>query len=104
MEVAVYNIKGEDTGRKITLNDEIFARDLSEGNAEHTLYLDVKQFLATSAKALTRARSAARFPVPHVSSVVRRAAVAHVVATSTLRFFAAVPQCSVRVPATIAAR
>ena len=45
MEVAVYNIKGEDTGRKITLNDEIFARDLSEGNADHTLYLDVKQFL-----------------------------------------------------------
>ena len=45
MEVAVYNIKGEDTGRTITLNDEIFARDLSEGNAEHTLYLDVKQFL-----------------------------------------------------------
>ena len=45
MEVAVYNIKGEDTGRKITLNDEIFARDLSEGKAEHTLYLDVKQFL-----------------------------------------------------------
>ena len=45
MEVAVYNIKGEDTGRKITLNDEIFARDLSEGNAEHTLYLDAKQFL-----------------------------------------------------------
>lgn len=46
MEVVVYNIKGEDTGRKITLNDEVFARDLSEGNAEHTVYLDVKQFLA----------------------------------------------------------
>lgn len=45
MEVAVYNIKGEDTGRKITLNDEVFARDLSEGNAEHTLYLDIKQYL-----------------------------------------------------------
>ncbi len=45
MEVAVYNIKGEDTGRKVTLNDEVFARDLSEGNAEHTLYLDIKQFL-----------------------------------------------------------
>ncbi|MBD5357536.1 MAG: 50S ribosomal protein L4 [Bacteroides sp.] len=45
MEVAVYNIKGEDTGRKITLNDEVFARDLSEGNAEHTIYLDVKQYL-----------------------------------------------------------
>ena len=45
MEVAVYNIKGEDTGRKVTLNDEVFSRDLSEGNAEHTIYLDVKQYL-----------------------------------------------------------
>ena len=45
MEVAVYNIKGEDTGRKVTLNDEVFARDLSECNAEHTLYLDIKQYL-----------------------------------------------------------
>lgn len=46
MELSVYNIKGEDTGRKITLNDEVFARDLSVGNAEHTIYLDVKQYLA----------------------------------------------------------
>lgn len=45
MELAVYNIKGEDTGRKVTLNDDVFARDLSEGNAEHTLYLDIKQYL-----------------------------------------------------------
>ena len=45
MEVAVYNIKVEDTGRKIELKDEIFARDLNEGNAEHTLWLDVKQYL-----------------------------------------------------------
>lgn len=45
MEVAVYDIKGQDTGRKISLNDEIFARDLSEGNAEHTIYLDIKQYL-----------------------------------------------------------
>lgn len=45
MEVAVYNIKGEDTGRKVNLNDEVFALDLSEGNAEHTLYLDIKQYL-----------------------------------------------------------
>ena len=46
MEVAVYNIKGEDTGRKVVLNDEVFGRDLTEGNAEHTVYLDVKQYLA----------------------------------------------------------
>lgn len=45
MELAVYNIKGEDTGRKVTLNDEVFSRDLSEGNAEHTLYLNIKQYL-----------------------------------------------------------
>lgn len=45
MELAVYNIKGEDTGRKVTLNDEVFSRDLSEGNAEHTIYLDIKQYL-----------------------------------------------------------
>ena len=45
MEAAVYNIKGEDTGRKVTLNDDVFARDLTEGNADHTLYLDIKQYL-----------------------------------------------------------
>lgn len=45
MEVAVFNIKGEDTGRKINLNDEVFGRDLEKGNAEHTLYLDIKQYL-----------------------------------------------------------
>ncbi len=46
MEAAVYNINGEDTGRKVVLNDEVFARNLEEGNSEHTLYLDVKQYLA----------------------------------------------------------
>ena len=46
MELAVFNIKGEDTGRKVVLNDEVFGRDLNLGNADHTLYLDVKQYLA----------------------------------------------------------
>ena len=45
MELAVYNIKGEDTGRKVSLNEEVFGRDLEKGNAEHTLYLDIKQYL-----------------------------------------------------------
>ena len=40
MELAVYNIKGEDTGRKVTLNDEVFA---IENPNEHAVYLDVKQ-------------------------------------------------------------
>lgn len=46
MEVAVYNLKGEDTGRKVTLNDDVFALSVAEGNPAHVVYLDVKQFLA----------------------------------------------------------
>ena len=42
MELAIYNIKGEDTGRKAELNDEVFAVDANE----HAVYLDVKQYLA----------------------------------------------------------
>ena len=45
MEAAVYNIKGEDTGRKVVLNDKVFGLDLNEGNAKHTVYLSVKQYL-----------------------------------------------------------
>jgi len=47
MEVAVYNIKGEDTGRKVVLNDEVFAMKAdNDANPEHTIYLSVKQYLA----------------------------------------------------------
>lgn len=47
MEVAVYNIKGEDTGRKVVLNDAVFAVEASsEANPAHVVYLDVKQYLA----------------------------------------------------------
>ena len=45
MEAVVYNIKGEDTGRKVVLNDKVFGLDLNEGNAKHTVYLSVKQYL-----------------------------------------------------------
>ena len=42
MEVSVLNIKGEDTGRKVLLNDAIFNIERNE----HAIYLDVKQFMA----------------------------------------------------------
>lgn len=42
MELAVYNINGQDTGKKVTLNDEVFA--IPEPN-EHAVYLSVKQYL-----------------------------------------------------------
>lgn len=42
MEVNVLNIKGEDTGRKITLNESIFGIEPND----HAIYLDVKQHMA----------------------------------------------------------
>ena len=42
MEVNVFNIKGEDTGRKVTLNESIFGIEPND----HAIYLDVKQYMA----------------------------------------------------------
>lgn len=42
MELAVINQKGEDTGRKVQLSDEIFAIEPND----NAIYLDVKQYLA----------------------------------------------------------
>lgn len=53
MELAVYNIKGEDTGKKVTLNDEVFA--LAEPN-EHAVYLDVKHYLANQRQGTHKAK------------------------------------------------
>jgi large subunit ribosomal protein L4 len=42
MEVSILNIQGEDTGKKIVLNDAIFGIEPND----HAIYLDVKQYLA----------------------------------------------------------
>lgn len=42
MNIAILNIKGEDTGRKAKLDDKVFKIEPSE----HSVYLDVKQYLA----------------------------------------------------------
>ena len=42
MKVAVLDIKGKDTGRKVELADEVFKIEPNE----HAIYLDVKQYLA----------------------------------------------------------
>ena len=52
MELAVYNIKGEDTGRKVQLNDEVFAIEANE----HAVYLDVKQYLANQRQGTHKAK------------------------------------------------
>ncbi|MBN2668126.1 MAG: 50S ribosomal protein L4 [Bacteroidales bacterium] len=42
MELKVYNISGEDTGRTVALSEAIFGIEPND----HAIYLDVKQFLA----------------------------------------------------------
>ncbi len=42
MELSVLNKEGKDTGRKVTLNDQIFGIEPSD----HAIYLDVKQYMA----------------------------------------------------------
>ena len=42
MELSVYNIKGEETGRKVQLNDDIYGIEPNE----HVMYLAVRQYLA----------------------------------------------------------
>ena len=52
MELSVFNIKGEDTGRKVTLNDAIFGIEPND----HAIYLDVKQFLANNRQGTAKAK------------------------------------------------
>jgi large subunit ribosomal protein L4 len=42
MEVSVLNINGQETGRKVTLNEAIFGVEPND----HVIYLDVKHFMA----------------------------------------------------------
>ena len=42
MELSVLNKEGQDTGRKVTLNDNIYGIEPSD----HAIYLDVKQYMA----------------------------------------------------------
>jgi len=42
MELSVFNIEGKETGRKVTLSDDIFGIEPND----HAIYLDVKQYLA----------------------------------------------------------
>ncbi len=44
MELSVYNVKGQETGRKVTLNDSIFGIEPND----HVIYLAVKQYMANN--------------------------------------------------------
>ncbi len=52
MELSVLNIKGEDTGRKVSLNDAVFGIEPND----HAIYLDVKQYLANQRQGTHKAK------------------------------------------------
>ncbi len=52
MEVSVLDIKGQATGRKVTLNESIFGIEPND----HVLYLDVKQYLANQRQGTAKAK------------------------------------------------
>ena len=52
MEINVLNIKGQETGRKVTLNEAIFGIEPND----HVIYLDVKQYLANQRQGTAKAK------------------------------------------------
>lgn len=52
MELSVLNIKGEDTGRKVVLNDSVFGIEPND----HAIYLDVKQYLAAQRQGTAKSK------------------------------------------------
>ncbi len=52
MEISVLNIKGEDTGRKVTLNESIFGIEPND----HVLYLAVKQYMANQRQGTAKSK------------------------------------------------
>jgi len=52
MEVSVLNINGQETGRKVTLNESIFGIEPND----HVIYLDVKQYLANQRQGTAKSK------------------------------------------------
>ncbi len=52
MEVAVFNIEGKETGRKVNLNETIFGIEPND----HAIYLDTKQYLASQRQGTHKAK------------------------------------------------
>ncbi len=55
MDVIVYNSKGIDTGKKVTLSEEVFGIQPNQ----HAIYLDVKQYLANQRQGTHKAKERA---------------------------------------------
>lgn len=66
MELSVFNISGIETGKKVTLSDEVFGIAPNE----HAMYLDVKQYLANQRQGTHKSKE--RAEVSHSTRKIKR--------------------------------
>jgi large subunit ribosomal protein L4 len=66
MELSVLNIKGEDTGKKVTVSEEIFGIEPNE----HAIYLDVKLYLANQRQGTHKSKE--RAEINHSTRKIKR--------------------------------
>ncbi len=66
MELSIYNVKGENTGRKITLDESVFGIEPND----HALYLDVKQHLANARQGTSKAKQ--RSEIAHSTRKIKK--------------------------------
>ena len=52
MEINVLNIKGQETGRKVTLNESVFGIEPND----HVIYMDVKQYMANQRQGTAKSK------------------------------------------------
>lgn len=66
MELKIYNIKGEDTGKVVELNDSIFGIEPND----HAIYLDVKQYMANKRQGTHKSKE--RNEIAHSTRKLKR--------------------------------
>ena len=96
MEVNVYNIKGEDTGKKVTLNDSVFGIEPND----HVIYLAVKHYLAAQRQGTAKSKERSEIS-GSASSAVKKEVEEPVEVISILRCWWEEPACLVPNPAII---
>ena len=66
MEIAVYKIDGQDSGKKVVLDDTVFGIEPNN----HALYLDIKQYLANQRQGTHKAKE--RWEIAHSTKKIIR--------------------------------
>jgi large subunit ribosomal protein L4 len=83
MELSVYNVKGQETGRKVTLNDSIFGIEPND----HVIYLAVKQYMANNRQGTHKSKERSEISGSTKKLGRQKVAVEHVVETSTHQYW-----------------